>query len=166
MVSDRASIRDVFVDTSVLLAALIDFGSRSAAPLALFDRIVAAKDRPRTAWHCCLEVYSVATRLPEEYRLRPSEIAALIEEEVLGRFEVLDLPATARLEFLQGCARAGVHGGRLYDAHIAATARTARAKLVVTDNRRDFAGLEAGGTIRVADAAAALKLIDRPRSRA
>jgi predicted nucleic acid-binding protein len=160
MVTDRVTMRDVFVDTSVLLGALIDFGPRSAAPLALFDRIVASRDRrPRTAWHCCLEVYSVATRLPEEYRLKPTEIATLIAEEVLGRFEVLELPPLGRLEFLQQCARAGVHGGRLYDAHIAATARAARVKLIVTDNRRDFA--EAGGGVRVVDAADSLKLVDR-----
>jgi hypothetical protein len=26
--------------------------------------------QPATAWHCCLEFFSVATRLPPEYRLQ------------------------------------------------------------------------------------------------
>ncbi len=165
--SEKVPLRDVFVDTSVLLAALIDFGARSAAALALFDVIVAARDqrKPKTAWHCCLEAYSVATRLPEEYRLQPGEIAQLLEEEVLRRFEVVDLPPLSRLEFLQQCARGGVRGGRLYDAHIAASARAARARLVITDNRRDFTGLEAAG-VRVTDAAGSLKLVERGRDRA
>jgi predicted nucleic acid-binding protein len=168
MVTEKVTLRDVFVDTSVLLGALIDFGARSAAALAFFEAIVAARDRrPKTAWHCCLEAYSVATRLPEEYRLRPSEAVTLIEAEVIARFEILDLPPPGRLEFLQDCARAGVSGGRLYDAHIAAIARASRARLVVTENRRDFAAIERSGTVRVADAAASLKLIERgPRPRA
>jgi predicted nucleic acid-binding protein len=167
VVTEKVPLRDVFVDTSVLLSALIDFGARSAAALALFDVIVAGREdrRPKTAWHCCLEAYSVATRLPEEYRLRPSEAVALIQAEVIARFEVVDLPPLARLEFLQDCARAGVSGGRLYDAHIAAVARASRARLVVTDNRRDFAGVERAG-MRVVDAAESLKLVERgPRRR-
>jgi predicted nucleic acid-binding protein len=166
VVNERFAVRDLFVDTSVLLPALIDFGARSAAALALFDVIVAAREprKPKTAWHCCLETYAVATRLPEEFRLRPSEVATLIEEEVVRRFEVVDLPPLARLEFLRESARAGIRGGRLYDAHIVAAARAARAKVIVTDNRRDFAGL-AGEGVRVVDASASLKLVERGRVR-
>ena len=85
--NERFAVRDLFVDTSVLLPALIDFGARSAAALALFDVIVAARAqrKPKTAWHCCLETYAVATRLPEEFRLRPSEIATLKLVERGGR---------------------------------------------------------------------------------
>jgi predicted nucleic acid-binding protein len=32
----------------------------------------------------------------------------------------------------------GIAGGRVYDAHIAEVARTARADVIVTDNRRHF----------------------------
>ena len=163
MVSDRVALRDVFVDTSVLLSALIDFGPRSAAALALFEIVVASRDarKPRTAWHCCLETYSVATRLPEEFRVQPSEAATLIEEEILRRFEVVDLPPVRRLEFLRDCARSGVRGGRLYDGHIAAIAAAARVKVVVTENRRDFAGLQASAGIRVVEASESLKVIER-----
>ncbi len=161
VVAERVPLRETFVDTSVILCALIDFGARSAAALALFDAIVASRDRrPKTSWHCCLEAYSVATRLPEEFRLRPSEIVSLIEAEVMGRFDVLDLPAPARQEFLRDCARHGVAGGRLYDSHIAATARASRARLIVTENRRDFVGLERDG-LRVVDADGALRLVER-----
>ncbi len=167
VVTERVPLREAFLDTSVLLCALIDFGARSAAALALFDAIASSRDRrPKTAWHCCLEVYAVATRLPEEFRLRPTEAVMLIEGEILGRFDVLDLPPPARQEFLRQCAREGIGGGRLYDAHIAATARASRARLIVTDNRRDFVGLEREG-IRVVDTAGSLKVVERsPRPRA
>jgi predicted nucleic acid-binding protein len=161
VVTEKVPLRDVFLDTSVLLSALIDFGVRSAAPLALFEAIVASRDRrPKTAWHCCLEVYSVATRLPEEFRLKPSEVVSLLEAEIMGRFDVLELPPPARQQFFRDSARDGVAGGRLYDAHIAATARASRARLIVTDNRRDFTGLERDG-IRVVDTDSALRLVER-----
>ncbi len=109
--------------------------------------------RTLTAWHCCLEFYAVATRLPEEYRLSPADAGRLVEEELLGRLRVVDLPAGARLAMLHGVVRERVAGGRLYDAHIAETARRAGAPLVVTDNVRHFSALRAHG-IRVVDSAA------------
>ena len=48
---------------------------------------------PATAWHCCLEFFSVATRLPPEYRLSPADAARLLQEEVFPRMAVHDLPA-------------------------------------------------------------------------
>jgi predicted nucleic acid-binding protein len=148
-----AVVKDVFFDTSVLLAGLIDLGapSRNAGPL--LDAVAKGRIRhPQTAWHCCLEVYSVATRLPEEFRLTPADALTLIEEEILQRFAVLDLPTRSRGAFLKLCAREGIRGGRLYDAHVAEIARSARASVVVTDNQRDFAVLERHG-IPVLDAA-------------
>ena len=49
--------------------------------------------------------------------------APVVEEEILQRFEVHDLPVRSRSGFLKLCAREGVRGGRLYDAHIAEIAR-------------------------------------------
>lgn len=111
-----------------------------------------APRRSLTAWHCCLEFYAVATRLPEEFRLSPTDAGRLVEEELLGRLQVVDLPASARLELVRQAVRERVAGGRLYDAHIAETAHGAGARLVVTDNVRDFSGLRLHG-VRVIDSA-------------
>ena len=51
---------------------------------------------------------------------------------------VHELPADSRLPMLQAAARDHIAGGRIYDAHIAETARAAGATVVVTDNRRHF----------------------------
>jgi predicted nucleic acid-binding protein len=128
-----------FLDTSVLLAGLIDFGPQSG-PAQSVMHAVAEKTiaTPGTAWHCCLELYSVATRLPPEFRLSPADACRLIEEEVLARLAVHDLPPGDRRPFLRAAASDGTTGGRLYDAHIAEVARAASARVVVTDNRRHF----------------------------
>ena len=129
----------VFLDTSVLLAGLIDFGPQSAPAQSVMHAIAEKLvPEPGTAWHCCLEFFSVATRLPPEFRVTPSDACVLLQEEVFSRFAVHDLPASNRLPMLQAAARDLVAGGRIYDTHIAETARAAGATVIVTDNRRHF----------------------------
>jgi predicted nucleic acid-binding protein len=129
----------VFFDTSVLVAGLVDFGPQSAPAQSILHAV--AQDRvtsPATAWQCCLEFFSVATRLPAEFRISPSDAARLVEEEVFARMAVHDLPAADRVPVLRAAARDGIAGGRIYDAHIAEIARSVGASVVVTDNRRHF----------------------------
>jgi predicted nucleic acid-binding protein len=129
----------IFLDTSVLLAGLIDFGPQSGPAQALMHEVAERRvDAPATAWHCCLEFFSVATRLPPEFRVTPSDAVVLLQEEVFGRMAVHDLPSAERAPMLRAAARDTIIGGRIYDAHIAEIARTAGATVVVTDNRRHF----------------------------
>lgn len=129
----------VFLDTSVLLAGLIDFGPQSAPAQSLLHAVAEKRvTGAATAWHCCLEFFSVATRLPPEYRVAPSDAAVLLQEEVFSRMSVHELPATDRAPMLRAAARDAIAGGRIYDAHIAEIARAVGADVVVTDNRRHF----------------------------
>ncbi len=137
----RLKLTDLFFDTSVLLAGIIDFGDQSVAAQSLMDEVASAGSKPLTAWHCCLELYSVATRLPEEYRLMPSDAALLVLEEILGRFSIRDLPSRSRKTFVESLPHDGIAGGKIYDAHIAEIARHSKAGAVVTENRRDFVTL-------------------------
>jgi predicted nucleic acid-binding protein len=129
----------VFLDTSVLLAGLVDFGPQSA-PAQRIMHGVAEKTTTSagTAWHCCLEFFSVATRLPPEFRLPPSDAVRLLQEEVFARLAVHDLPAADRVPLLKAAAQESIAGGRIYDTHIAEVARAAGAGVIVTDNRRHF----------------------------
>jgi predicted nucleic acid-binding protein len=129
----------VFLDTSVLLAGLVDFGDESAPAQELLQAVADKRvTAPMTAWHCCLEFFSVATRLPPEFRLPPADAVQLLEEEVFARMTVHDLPPADRLPMLRTAARDRVAGGRIHDVHIAEVARAARTDVIVTDNRRHF----------------------------
>jgi len=129
----------IFLDTSVLLAGMIDFGPQSAPAQSLMHAVAEKRlASVATAWHCCLEFYSVATRLPAEFRLTPADSARLLQEEVFDRLTVHDLPATDRPRLLHAAVQDGTAGGRIYDAHIAEVARVAGATVIVTDNRRHF----------------------------
>lgn len=137
-----AGLRGAFFDTSVLVAGVIDLGAQSQCPLLLMDAIADGRiERPLTAWHCCLEFYSITTRLPEEYRLEPQIALRFLREEIFPRFSIHGLPAELREEFLVSAAREGTTGGRIYDAHIGEIARQAGAQLVATENRRHFTPL-------------------------
>ena len=130
---------EVFFDTSVLLAGLIDLGPQSGPAQSVLHAVAEKTIRsPGTAWHCCLEFYSVATRLPPEFRLRPEDAVRLLDEEVFGRMSVHDLPAADRDQMMRFLGADRITGGRIYDVHIAEVARSAGAAVIVTDNRRHF----------------------------
>lgn len=148
-----ALVAPLFLDTSVMVAGTIDFGITSVAPMRLLDAIAAEEIAvPTTSWHCCLEFYAVTTRLPAEYRLSPSDAHQILEEDVLERWTVCDLPKEGRQSFLRGLVRDRVVGGRLYDAHIAEIARSVGTRTVITENSRHFTTLMRDG-IRVLGAA-------------
>jgi len=153
----------VFLDTSVLLGGIIEIAGPDMPAQQVMGWV--ARDRaPRaqTAWHCCLEFYSVATRLPEEFRLTPEDAGRLLEAEVMDRFAVFGLPAAGRLPLLRQAVADQVAGGRIYDAHIAEVARAAGARTVVTENRRRFTSLLRHGiTVLTAEEFAAEQRLDR-----
>ena len=129
----------VFLDTSVLVAGLIDFGPQSAPAQGLLHEVAEKRvTKAATAWHCCLEFFSVATRLPPEFRVAPADAVTLLLEEVFARMAVHDLPQADRVAMLKAAATDTIAGGRIYDAHIAEVARAVAASVVVTDNRRHF----------------------------
>ena len=95
----------VFLDTSVLVAGLIDFGPQSAPAQSLLHAVAEKQvPPPATAWHCCLEFFSVSTRLPAEFRLTVADAVRLLEEEVFARMGIHDLPAADRRAIVEaGC---------------------------------------------------------------
>lgn len=128
-----------FLDTSVLVAGLIEFGPQSMPAHLVLHAVAERRIAPAaTAWHCCLEFFSVTTRLPVEFRLSPADALRLVEEEICARLDVRDLPPGDRLPLLRSAVADGLVGGRVYDAHIAEVARAAGAHVIVTDNRRHF----------------------------
>jgi predicted nucleic acid-binding protein len=128
-----------FLDSSVLIAGLIDFGTQSAPAQSILHAVAERQlTSVGTAWHCCLEFFSVSTRLPAEYRLTAVDAIQLMDSEIFSRMTVLELPAGDRMTMLKASAQEGMTGGRIYDAHIAHVARAAGATMIVTDNRRHF----------------------------
>jgi predicted nucleic acid-binding protein len=138
----------LFLDTSVLLAGTIELDPPNRDAHGVMSAIADGRlGRPMTAFHCCLEFFSVATRLPAEYRLSVQDAERLVREELLSRFDVLDLPAGDHRALFALASSDHVAGGRIYDLHIAEVARSGGATTVLTQNRRHFASLLRYGVV-------------------
>ncbi|HXE71400.1 MAG TPA: PIN domain-containing protein [Candidatus Nitrosotenuis sp.] len=136
----------IFLDTSVLLPGLIDYGPAARPAQAILAAVAEGRlSRPHTAWHCCLEFFSVSTRLPPELRLAPADAALLVLTEILARFTVHQMPEGRFSDFFTSAGAEGLAGGRIYDGHIAEVARLSGARTVVTDNLRHFGMLARHG---------------------
>lgn len=117
----------IAVDTSVVVAAFASWHEGHATAAATLAR------RPRLPAQVALESFSVLTRLPAPHRA-PAQVVA----EFLGTAfpaTPLTLSGAAQLALIELAARAGLAGGAIYDALIAATAKQAKATLVTRDRR-------------------------------
>src|SRR5207253_479215 len=101
------------------------------------ERRQAAGEKLVLAAHSMAETYSVLTRLPEHHRLRPDDALALIETN-WGDTRLVALAGSDYRETLRRCRDVGIGGGGVYDALIAACARKARVKTLVTWDTEGF----------------------------
>jgi len=117
----------IAVDTSVVVAGFASWHEGHASAAATLAR------GPRVPAHVLVETYSVLTRLPPPHRAPPRLVAAFLAE----RFPKppLALPAAEHTRLLVRAADAGIAGGSIHDALVAATARHARARLLTRDRR-------------------------------
>lgn len=117
----------IAVDTSVVVAAFASWHEAHRASAQLLDR------RPRLPAHALIESYSVLTRLPAPHRADAGIVAAFLAERF--RSPPLTLPGDAQAALIATAAAAGLTGGSVYDALIAATAKHAGTVLHTRDRR-------------------------------
>lgn len=119
----------VLVDTSAALAL-----AQRENPFHPAARARLLRCRRGMSGHAAVELLSVLTRLPPPHRLTP--VAALRLEQTNfpeSRF----LAATETEELLGEFVQAGLAGGALYDALVAAAARQHQLPLVTCDRRAE-----------------------------
>ena len=131
-------MKKAFLDTNIFVSGLLEVSADSACR----DILVALGNRRLrfcvTAWHCCLEFFSVTTRLPPDYRLSAEAAVALLTEHVFNRLEVVDLPVEDAVRWLKSHATSEIRGGLIYDAHLAQIAARSGCAALVTQNIADF----------------------------
>lgn len=115
------------VDTSVVVAGFATWHEAHAAAAAALAR------KPRIPAHVLVESFSVLTRLPPPHRAPAAMVTAFLR----ARFPdtPLALPATGYAPLLGDVTDAGLTGGSVYDALIAATVLAAGATLLTRDQR-------------------------------
>ncbi len=119
------------LDTNCLVAAVCSWHEHHEATRKELERRQAAGDVAVLAAHSLAEAYSVLTRLPEPYRLRPEAALPLLEAN-WSKAPLVALASSAYWRVLRRCRDAGIRGGAVYDALIAAVAQKARVTTVLT----------------------------------
>jgi predicted nucleic acid-binding protein len=128
----------VFLDTSVLVAAVVQRHESHVRSLAILDRVQNGKDEGFISGHSLAEMYSVLTKLPPSFRHSPEQALLSIEENVVNYFKVLALAGSEYVVLIREAALAGIQGGTIYDAVLLKCAIKAGVDKIFTLNQKHF----------------------------
>ena len=128
----------IFLDTSVLVAAVIEQHGDHARAFALLERVHSGKDEAVVSAHSLAETYSTLTKLPSPFRHSPEQALLSIEENILKHFKTSSLSGNDYAALLREAAAAGIQGGTIYDAVLMKSAAKAGVGRVYTLNLKHF----------------------------
>ncbi|MBC8449429.1 MAG: PIN domain-containing protein [Chloroflexi bacterium] len=128
----------VLLDTSVLVAAMVEAHPHHQEALPWLQRARRGELTAVVASHTLAELYAVLTSLPVRPRISPSTAWHLIQENVLTTMEVVDLSTEDYRAVLEHLSTSSIAGGITYDALISHAALKAAAEQLVTLNPAHF----------------------------
>jgi predicted nucleic acid-binding protein len=129
---------NVFLDTSVLIAAIIKQHAAHERAFAVLDRIQNKRDEGIVSVHTLAEMYAVLTKLPHPHRHTPEQALLSIEENVLKHFETVGLGKSDYAALLREAAGTRIQGGTIYDALLLKAATKTGAEVIYTLNLKHF----------------------------
>ena len=129
------------VDTSVIIAAFASWHESHALARQALDQ------GPSLIAHCALETYSVLTRLPAPHRVAADVAAEYLHLRFPG--EPLVLPAAELATLVTRLAEAGIAGGAVYDALVAATAAHHGVTVLTLDARAERTYARVGASFKM-----------------
>jgi predicted nucleic acid-binding protein len=128
----------VLLDTSVLVAAMVEAHPMHELALPWLQRVKGASDLGVVAAHSIAELYAVLTTLPVHPQISPSIARCLIEQNVLDSCEIVSLSQEDYIAIIDHLSESGIVGGVTYDALILYAALKVNADRVITLNEKDF----------------------------
>ena len=128
----------VLLDTSVLVAAMVESHPAHEQALPWLQRIQDGTETGLVAAHSLAELYAILTTLPVRPHIPPTVAQQLIQHNILNRFEVVFLSDEDYVAVIDHLSGWGIVGGPTYDALILHAAVKANAGQVVTLNERGF----------------------------
>lgn len=128
----------ILVDTSTLVAAMMEDHPAHARVLPWLQKIREGTHTGLVAAHSLAELYAILTSLPIQPRISPAVAQQLIRRNVLDLFEVVALSDSDYITVLDHLTDLGIVGGATYDALILQAAAKANVDQVITLNEKDF----------------------------
>jgi predicted nucleic acid-binding protein len=141
-------VKLVALDTSVLVAALVEPHPHHARALRWIEAIGAGKAKGECSWHAVAETWSVLTRLPLEPAISPA-LAEVAIERLLAKVPAVTVVAETYRAAIRRCSERGLRSGALFDALHLVSAERRGADVFVTFNRSDFDRLHVEGSPRL-----------------
>jgi predicted nucleic acid-binding protein len=139
----------VFLDTNVLVAAVIKQHADHERSFVVLERVLAGKDEGSVSAHSLAEMYAVMTKLPVPYRHTPEQALLSIEENVLKHFKIATLSGVDYAVLLREAAGTGIQGGTIYDALLLKSALKSNADRLYTLNLKHFQAIAPPDTARL-----------------
>jgi predicted nucleic acid-binding protein len=128
----------VLLDTSVLVAAMVEAHPAHEKSLPWLQRIKRGEELGLVSAHSVAELYAILTTLPLKPRISPTVAYDLIQHNVFDLCEVLSSTAEDYGAVIKSRSKEGITGGVTYDAIILYAAIKGKADRVVTLNENDF----------------------------
>ena len=128
----------IFLDTSVLVAAVIAQHDAHSRAFPLLQRVQTGRDTGFVEAHGLAEMYAVLTRFPPPSRHSPEQALLNIEENVLKHFKVSSLSGAEYVSLLREAALAGIQGGTIYDSILLKSAEKSGVDQIFTLNPNHF----------------------------
>ena len=137
----------VFLDTSVLVAAVVTKHEHHARAFEILDRVQSGKDEGHVSGHSLTETYATLTKLPLPFRHTPEQALLSIEENVVKHFKVTTLGASDYAQLIREAALSGIQGGTIYDAVLIKCAVKSGAEKIWTFNLKHFQNIAPKGVV-------------------
>jgi predicted nucleic acid-binding protein len=134
----------ILLDTSVLVAAMVEAHPAHERALPWLQRIKAGTDVGFVATHSIAELYAVLSVLPVQPRISPAIANKLIHQDVFDICEIVNLSVQDYKSVIKHLSESNIVGGVTYDAVILYTAFKVEIDRIVTLNKKDFVRIYPG----------------------
>jgi predicted nucleic acid-binding protein len=128
----------VFLDTSVLLAAVLQKHAAHERAFAVLERVQDGRDEGFISAHSLAELYSNLTKLPPPFRHSPEQALLSMEENVVKHFKITSLTGGDYTALVREAALSGIQGGTIYDSILLKCAAKAEVDRIYTLNLKHF----------------------------
>lgn len=138
----------VFLDTSVLISAVLKQHVFHERSFAILESVLLQKNEGVISSHTLAEMYAVLTKLPSPSRHTPEQALLSIEENVLKHFVTIGLTGADYKATLREAVGSGIQGGTIYDALLLKCAIRADVDRIYTLNLKHFQSIAASDIAR------------------
>lgn len=128
----------ILLDTSVLVAAMVEAHPAHEQGLAWLKRITSGRDNGLVAAHSLAELYAILTTLPVQPPISSADAQQLIRQNIVGKLEIVSLSSDDYIQVIEHLTDLGIVGGATYDALILRAAVNSKVDIVATFNEKDF----------------------------